>query len=391
MPIYHYWIRTPSGSLSEGYREAAGEGELRRWFERRRALVLSIRQAGWLQQQKLQLTDQAADQLLHDIADAQSAGLPLDVALASVADVTSDRALARVLRRLAERIGAGLDWQAALDELELPPTQRAILAAASASRRPPEIVLEVLEVRRWLRELLHSVWQTLAYPLGCFLAAIFISCLIMVTCVRQLTTWVGELMVGPTVGVEVAIWWSQLGAWLLLGTLAVLFIAVIMIRWLAGAARWHLFLMTLPIVGPLFQYGAMIPLLRLVSLMLQHGLPLNQALSLALEASGPGANVRHAKRLVEHVSSGGLLADGLANWGPFPRIALPFIRWSEAHGCLADGLDATADYLAGTVRLAAQGARTVLVTLVVFFSVCTVASLVAAIFGPLLLAISALS
>lgn len=391
MPIYHYWIRNPSGSVSEGYREAAGEGELRRWFERRRALVLSIRQAGWLQQQKLQLTDESADQLLHDVADAQSAGLPLDVALASVADVTGDRALARVLRRLAERIRAGLDWQAALDELELPPTQRAILAAASASRRPSEIVLEVLEVRRWLRELLQSVWQTLAYPLGCFLAAICISCLIMVTSVRQLTTWIAELMVRPTVGVEVTIWWSQLGAWLMLGTLAVLFIAVITIRCLAGAARWHFFLMTLPIVGPLFQYAVMIPLLRLVSLMLRHGLPLNQALSLAIEASGPGANVRNAKHLVEHVSSGGLLADGLANWGPFPRIALPFVRWSESHGCLADGLDATADYLAETVRLAAQGVRTVLVTLVVFFTVCTVASTVAAIFGPLLTLISAFS
>ena len=390
MPIFHYWIRNAAGEAVQGYREALAESELREWFARRGALLLSAQEvrpggaAGGL-------SEQTAEALLREVADAQAAELPLDVALEAAAMNTPDQHLASALAHLAARLRSGVEWREALREIAMPEAHRAILEATASAARPAAVLLEMLEVRQWYADFRRNLWRSLLYPLVCTVMAVVIFSFVVIIAGKILASYISEFALQQSWGVELLLWWANYGGWTLLAELLVALLTLVMVRSAGGPVLWHQFLMTVPVIGVPIQYAAFVPLLRCTALFLRQKMPLDQALLLAARASPAPISVQPVEALARRIRAGGYLVESLVDWGTFPRCAIPFIAWGENHGTMVEGLEAAAELLMGAAQTAALSARALLFPILTAFTVCMALSAAAAIFGPMTVAIDALS
>jgi type II secretory pathway component PulF len=293
------------------------------------------------------------------VAELTRAGLPLGAGLRGLADESSSRRLARVLRRLADDLDAGVDLPGALEShgRRLPPFFCGLVVAGLRSGRLAETMVEYAEAERSRLELRRRVWLSLAYPLGLLV-------LLTLLAVAARTCGVGEYVrlsdvcrdwgVGVPFFTALLVGVSGVLVWLLVclsGTL----ISLPLLRLLAGGARWTwCILYRVPMIGPLLRWSYLAQFCRMMALLLERQMPVPEALRLAASSLRDVNLAGGCRRVADEVERGRPLDESMGARRQFPAGMIPLVERGQRTSTLADAFRGAAEAM--DARACVQGA-----------------------------------
>jgi type IV pilus assembly protein PilC len=109
--------------------------------------------------------------------------------------------------------------------------------------------------------------------------------------------------------------------------------------------QWHRQVLDWPLVGPLVRDAAVARWAYTLSVLVQAGVPLTEALPVAGRASGHSIYERINEHLRRRVAQGGRLSDGMAHTGRFPPMLVQLCATAEESGTLGLLLGKAAELL----------------------------------------------
>ncbi len=295
--------------------------------------------------------------LAGQMANVVHTGLPLSSGLRALSEEVPSWSVRRWLRAVSDRLEQGQSLSTVAREAEgsWPRYFLAILDAGQRTGRLSEMLNECVVHLRTSADVRRQMRVALAYPaLLIFAAWLLLSFLAtwVVPQMRSIFMGFGVQLPGVTVMVlNVSDVMEYLGWWFLP-------VAVV-----AAWAAWHgcdslglsqirdRITSYLPLFGEARRSAALGEFCRLLSLLVQHRVPLSEAIRLA--ASGVrDADLRAACfDLAMRVDSGQSLSEAAAGAGRFPNDLLHLFRWADRDGDFADGLQTASEMLSAKSRV----------------------------------------
>ncbi len=302
-------------------------------------------------QPSLSLEDLAV--LNDEICALTRARLPLELGLKSAASGLR-RQVAGVVESLAERLAAGASLEEALNEQQqsFPPVYRALVTAGLKTGRLDHALESLSNFSRSLEELRQKIGLALIYPTlvlvlawglwSLFLASLFpnfdavlvdfgagqgLMQRIMRTASVTMPFWIPVLPLG--LFVIGSSWWMS-RKWMLHPS--------------GTGNTWHpgrlaaAGLRRLPWIGSVLMNFHRANFTELLAMLLEHEVPLEEAVPLAIDASGDPQLSSHRDQIVARLQAGAPLGEVLQT----VRAITPFIRWmiqsAETQGALRPAL-----------------------------------------------------
>jgi len=287
--------------------------------------------------------------LTRQLATLLRAGLPLDEALAALAEQNDDARAHALVAALRARVIEGASLASALAEApeSFPEIYRASIAAGEQSGRLDQVLARLADYAEAREALNQKVWAALAYPLLLAIAAIAI--------VSGLLAYVVPQIVGVFVQLHQSLPWPTRAlialsafvrdfGWLLLALFVAAAIgARVALRNDAAKARWHALLLRLPLFGRLVRAANTARCTPPPALLTGGAVPLLDSLQIAAQVM-PNLPMREAvRRAAIKVREGAGFARSLGDSGYFPPVALRLIASGERAGELERMLDETAN------------------------------------------------
>ena len=312
------------------------------------------------------LSADAAAQFAGRVAELAAAGLPLAPGLRAAAAELNDGRLADALRSLAAGLERGqtLDQALLSEPSRLPANLRGLIAAGVRSGRLGEVLEQFVGFRQFVTDLRRRVWLALAYPLmllfitaGLFLFLILEMTPLLTTLQRDLGgqpvfTFSPTPPPPPHVpeNLQVLQWFSNHLRGLLTA-IGVAVVALALFCWLSGASRARRVLNWLPVVGPLWRYSGLAEFAQLLRILIEHGIPLPEALRLAADGIADADVASGCRIVAERVETGQSLSTALDGLPQFTPIERQLIAWGESHGSLAAALESMVDVCVRRLRI----------------------------------------
>jgi type II secretory pathway component PulF len=326
-----------------------------------------------------------AAQFAGQVAELSAAGSPLAEGLRAAAEETTNRRLRKAFTIVAARLEAGeaLGRVLASDSVKMPPYVRGLVEAGLRSGQLSQVLTELVEHHRTIRELWRGILLASAYPLFLVVVVvglyIFTFAFIMPPLVALFVDFDTELpaltvpIVVLTRCVEGGVAWltgvcHHLASWpALLAIAAVVSLLVAAHYWLRNKRAYHRvwaegwwLCCTFPVLGPLLAAISVTAFARLMRILLLQQVPLPEALRLT-GASVPDVNVAEmSRRLADATAAGRPLSDLLAGTSRLPALLVPWVRWGERTDRLPEAFGAIAEMCEGRVRLRAALLKAIL-------------------------------
>ncbi|MFO1496095.1 MAG: type II secretion system inner membrane protein GspF [Lysobacterales bacterium] len=277
------------------------------------------------------------------------AGLPLDEALAALAEQSGDVRARRMLVAVRARLMEGRTLADSLGEFPetFPELYRSAVAAGEQSGKLDHVLERLARFLEERRELSQRVIGALIYPALLSLVAGAI--------VTGLLAFVVPQVVGVFEHLDQALPWptrvllalSSLvrvgGPWLLLAAL----VAAIGFRLALARApfrsRWHALLMHVPLLGALLRAQDTARFARTLSIATAASVPLLEALRLGAATFGLLPLREALQAAIARVREGGSLSRALAESGRFPPLLTRLVASGEKSGELEAMLDHAAE------------------------------------------------
>ncbi len=275
-----------------------------------------------------------------EIASLVRGGVPLELGLRELGS-DSTGALQEISQSLAVRMKAGASLAEALhaEGPRLPVTYRTVVEAGIRAGRLPAALEAVSNYARELVDLRRRITLALLYPFIVVVLAYLLFGLFIVQMVRRfretyelfrlpvhwslemlsaVTEWVAMWWWVPPLGlVAIVIWWMTTGG-----------ARMLTFSGLARPLAW------IPYVGLISRYFQYANFAELLALMVEHQVPLPEALRLTAEATGDARLQRSGRQLAESIESSEHAAGfGVRRFG-FP----PFLFWVLTCGQSAGGM-----------------------------------------------------
>ena len=243
-----------------------------------------------------------------EIAALARAGVPLERGLADAADELPGR-IGQISRELAERLAAGQSLPAALaaDPRAFPPLYRALVEAGLRSGRLAAALESLAGSARTLRDVRQTMLYALAYPVG----VILLACSLLVFMLARVEPQIAPLYDGhPPTGLqdltsagEFATLWLPIVQGLVLLTFGCWWFRanralVLQTGRSAPVLGW------MPGVRRMIAYAQSAALAEILGLLLEHGVPLGEAVLLAADAVGDRGTREAARTLAAAVEQG---------------------------------------------------------------------------------------
>lgn len=327
---------------------------------------------------------------LGELAVLLGAGLPLDKALSIVTEHIPHPALRQAFAGLLDRVKAGAPLSAALAEAPaiFPPMAAALAEAGEASGRLDVTLGRLAETLDRAEALRQTVGSALVYPAILMMVAtgvILIMLLVVVPQFESLVTDMGGKVPAATALVMAVSRatrdWGMAAAAVLAALAAT---AARLARRPAIRAAADARLLRLPLFGRLVTAAETARLARILGILVESGVQLPSALTIAGRALGNSHMAKAVTRIAEGVKEGGGLSAPLAATRLFPPIALSFLRTGEETAQLGLMLTRLADVLDREVRTATQRMITLLTPAITVVLGLTVAGIIAALFSAIL-------
>ncbi|NUQ65880.1 MAG: type II secretion system F family protein [Pirellulales bacterium] len=291
--------------------------------------------------------EQTAD-LADHMARMAKAGLPLSPGFRAMAEELPHSRLARVLRRIAQRLDAGATLEEAMEaeQNSFPSHLRGLVIASARSGNLAAVMERFVALQRQRTELQRRIWMNLAYPmllLSGLLALFTASALLIVPQFAKILADFGAELPMLT---KFVLAMSLYGVWMVLGALGGILALAVIVRLASphlAARLWH----TVPVIGPMLRWSRMTQFARLMELMLALRLPAPEALRACAEGLQEPDLARGCRKAAVEIESGLGLAESLAQHRQFPPTLAPFLTWGQANACLPEAFRAAAEAFEG--------------------------------------------
>ncbi len=303
------------------------------------------------------------------LAELASSSLPLHDGLRAAAAEAPTRRLAITLEAFAADLERGRPLEeVARDAVgKMPRTVGGLLLAAAKTGRFGEVLGELIQHQRRIRQLRRSITGALIYP-GLLLAAttLLIFSLQQVVVVGVINIAIEfEIELKPVT--QALVWWSNVGSWMVLWTVIGIAVLCVAIRLFAGPARWSRIYGSVPIFGPVSRWSAVAAWSRLMTILLDQDVPLPTALRLAADGSGNAGLAADSRGLATAAEEQGSLSKAMAAGNRWPPLLKSLVVQGERNQSLADSLRAAAEIYECRVQMRASMLRAILPPLVFVF------------------------
>lgn len=288
------------------------------------------------------------------------AGLPLMRTLAILIEQTEDKKLKPALTAVYGDVEGGSSFSAALARQGnvFPPLMVSIVRVGETGGFLGPALESIAENYRKEAELQNKIRAATTYPIIVLIIALT-GVLVMVTFIvpvfKEMFAGIGGELPIPT---QILVTISNNMVWIL-PTLIVA-IGALWIWWSRNRntdsfrRRWEPFTLKLPVFGPLATKIAVARFARNLSMMLNAGVPIIQALSIVGQASSNWAVEQAVRDIQESVRQGKSFSAPLANSGIFPTMVPQMVSVGEESGTLAQMLESIASFYEDEVETATE-------------------------------------
>lgn len=287
--------------------------------------------------------------LTRQLATLLKAGLPVDEALAALAEQNDDTRVRTLVVSLRARVMEGASLAAGLADApdSFPEIYRAAVAAGEQSGKLDQVLARLADYSEARDALNQKVWAALAYPLLLTIVAIAVVAGLLAYVVPQIVgvfVQMHQTLPLPTrILLALASFVRSWGWVLLLIIVAAAIGGRFALRVEASRFAWHALLLRLPLVGGLIRAANTARCTRTLALLTASAVPLLDALQIGAQVM-PNLPMRAAvKRAALMVREGGSFSRALGESGYFPPVALRLIASGERAGELEHMLDEAAN------------------------------------------------
>src|SRR5213594_590370 len=363
MPVFEYEVVDSAGTIGRGRQQAEDSAELLQQFRNRGQLVVSLRAADGpgaapLRQVFQQSFRRARGRVrlttlvlfTGQLAAMLEAGLHLVRILTAIGRESSDRRFGKIVEDIRDSLAAGNSFA---DSLRQHPAvfSGLYVAAVRAGEASGALVVILNSLTIHLEkaeQLRRKVKGALAYPIT-VLAAAFAIVVAMIVYIVPIFEGVyakaNATLPAPTlvlVGLSRLVRESAIVTVLVGGFIIVAVITAA--RTERGRDVLDELKLRIPLFGPVIRKAVLARTCRTLSLLLQSGLPLLEALDIATHVAG-NRTVERALLAVERgVRNGGTLAEMMQQTGAFTALVTQLVASGEESGALAAMLGKAAVY-----------------------------------------------
>jgi general secretion pathway protein F len=277
---------------------------------------------------------------IRQLSTLLGAGLPLVTSISGVVKQMKPGPLRLVLAQIKERVNEGSSLADALEEHStvFPPTFSALVRAGETSGTLELVMEQLADFEERKLALSRKIQSSLAYPLLMLitgLAVVFFLLTYVIPKVTQIFLDYGQILPRPTI-ILMAIssflqqyWPIILGA-VLVGAILVRFY----VRTTSGRARFHGFILKVPVVGPILHHAAISRFARTFATLLKNDVSLLTALSVVRNVVDNDVMASAIDASRKEISEGESIAAPLSRKGIFPETVIQMIAAGEQSGHL---------------------------------------------------------
>ena len=355
MPVFEYKALTAGGKAVQGLREADSPKTLRATLRRegvfltevlgeqqvkaQHAREVNVRRwvLGRVSTQDLAIATRQLAVLVH-------AGIPLVEALTALVEQVDKEKLKRVLGDVKQRVneGASLADALAVHPRVFGDLYVNMIRAGEHSGALEIVLVRLADFTESQARLRSKILGTMAYPAAMVVIGSIVLGILFTVVIPRVTKifedtratlpWMTRFLMALT-GFVTQWWW------------ALLLVAVVAVwsflRWKRtpeGKARWHRFVLTVPVFGRLVRIIAIGRFARTLSTLLKSGVPLLTAMDIVKNVVG---NVRLAEvidQARDSIREGESIAAPLKRSGEFPPLVFHMVAVGERSGALEEML-----------------------------------------------------
>ena len=278
--------------------------------------------------------------MTRELATLLKAGLPLDQALKTLADVSASPAVKKLVRDIYARVQGGAALSRAMEAQgeSFSRLYLHLIRAGEAGGALETVLQRLADYLERSAALRANIVSALIYPVILLCIALLSVSALLVFVVPQFVPLFEDtgaalplatrLVFGAAEGLR-RFWWAlplalAVGGWLLQNRLKVP----------ASRLRWHSFLLRLPLSGGLIARLEVARFARTLGTLLGNGVPLLTGVALVREVINNQAIAAVMTRAIERLEQGGRLAEALVREPHFPALAVQLIRVGEESGQL---------------------------------------------------------
>ena len=366
MPVFRYKAVSHSGEMLQGEIEAPsqaaaieklqGSGHLPISAEETSAGSIRAGRPLFRWSRPATARGNAIRAMTRELATLLKAGLPLDQALKTLAEVSAGPAVKKLVQDIYARVQGGAALSRAMEAQgeSFSRLYLNLIRAGEAGGALETVLQRLADYLEQSAALRSSIVSALIYPVILLLIAIFSVMALMVFVVPQfvpLFADTGAALPLATRLVFGAAEWFQRFWWALpLALAGVWWLFQKRLKAPASRLRWHSFLLRLPLGGDLIVKIEVARFARTLGTLLGNGVPLLTGVGIVREVISNQAIATVMSRVIERLEQGGRLADALVREPHFPALAVQLIRVGEESGQLESMLLKIADIYDGEVN-----------------------------------------
>lgn len=395
MPAYRFEAVRDDGHVEKGELEAESARAARAQLRGRGLVAVSLeplgaaaRSSGASRRGRLGAAPLAL--ATRQLASLLNAGLPLDVALATLAEQVDDRAHREIFRAVRSEVLAGHRLADALSQYPraFPPIYCATVAAgeqAGSFGQVLERLAQYLEDRQALKAkllaaaLYPAIVTVLALGIVLFLMTYVVPQVVQVfEHTRQVLPWPTRVLMALSRGLQ------DFGWPLMVVLIAGSFGIRATLRRAGPKAAWDRFLLRLPIVGTLVRGVDTARFASTLATLTEAGVPMLRALGAASETLSNSVMRASLDDVVRQVREGMGLGRALGQAKVFPPILVRLVELGETTGQLPDMLGHAARNQAREVEQRASAASAILEPALILLMGLVVMGIVLAVLMPII-------
>jgi general secretion pathway protein F len=393
MALYRYRAASAAGTLSAGQLEGGSSAQVIDQLRRSGLTPIEVaetREASASAVRPSAASRRAVTAAISELAVLLGADLTLDRALSVCADNMARPAEKAAFAAMHQKVKEGAPLSRAMAETKdlFPPMASAMAEAGEANGRLDAALAKLAETLERAEALRQTVASAMLYPSLLMVIAVSVVLMMLLWVIPQFEGLFSDagaqlpFMTRLVMGVSHAV--RQYGA---IGLGVAIIAGFLLVRWIRSPAmrpvfdRWAL---GLPQVGALVTASELGRYARVLSSLVEGGVPLPEALAIARRSLTNAYLAAAAGRVAASVNQGAGLTASLSAEGVFPRTALSFIRTGEETAQLGLMLGRLADVFDRDLRARIDGLIAILTPLITVLMGAIVATVIASIMTAIL-------
>ncbi len=298
----------------------------------------------------------------------------------------------KALRALAADIERGESLDACIGRFRsLPPYVAGLIRAAERTGRVGMTLAAWTANRRAARQHWRTIMTALAYPalaVGLAIAVFFLFGTMIVPTFQQMF---GEFGLRLPVVTHYVLRTTEVGTRMIPPAAVAIALGALAVRIIGGRSGWSLVVSSVPLIGNPWHWTGVAEMLRGLALLVEHRVPLSEALRLTSRAISDGYVADQCQLLAKRVEAGTSLTMSLVQLRSLPLSIVPLIRCGEQNDSLDASLRSAAEMLENRLRVRSNVLVQIVPPLVFVLVGVSIASAVLALFLPLMSLIQGLS